>query len=56
MDIPPGQTCFRKDDLLIIGDLIHGEKVQFKYPKICANFDYDEKDSIDSRKKNIKIC
>ena len=52
----PGHTCFRKDDLLIIGDLIHGEKVQFKYPEICANFDYDEKDSIDSRKKILKYA
>ena len=52
----PGHTCFRKDDLLIIGDLIHGEKVQYKYPEICANFDYDEKDSIDSRKKILKYA
>ena len=52
----PGHTCFRKDDLLIIGDLIHGEKVQFKYPEICANFDYNEKDSIDSRKKILKYA
>ena len=39
----PGHTCYRKDDLLIIGDLIHGEKIQFKYPEICAQYDIDEK-------------
>ena len=52
----PGHTCYRKDDLLIIGDLIHGEKIQFKYPEICANFDSDEKNSIDSRKKILKYA
>ena len=52
----PGHTCYKKDDLLIIGDLIHGEKVQFKYPEICANFDLDEKESIDSRKRILKYA
>ena len=52
----PGHTCYRKDDLLIIWDLIHGEKIQFKYHDICAIFDSDEKQSIDSRKKILKYA
>ena len=52
----PGHTCYRKDDLLIIGDLIHGEKIQFKYPEICAVYDGDESKSIDSRKKILKYA
>ena len=52
----PGHTCYRKDDLLIIGDLIHGEKIQFKNPEICAIYDNDEKLSIESRKKILKYA
>jgi glyoxylase-like metal-dependent hydrolase (beta-lactamase superfamily II) len=51
-----GHTCFRKDDLIIIGDLIHGEKIQFKYPEICAVFDADENQSIESRKRILKYA
>ena len=52
----PGHTCYRKDELLIIGDLIHGEKVQLKHPEICAVFDNDENLSIESRKKILKYA
>jgi len=51
-----GHTCYRKGDLLIIGDLIHGEKIQYKYPEICTVFDYDEKMSIESRKRILKYA
>ena len=52
----PGHTCYRKGDLLIIGDLIHGEKLQFKNPEICAVYDNDEELSIESRKKILKYA
>ena len=52
----PGHTVYKKDDLLIIGDLIHGEKLQIKYPEICATYDHDEKGSIESRKKILKYA
>ena len=52
----PGHTCYRKDDLLFIGDLIHGEKIQFKYPEICATYDQDVDKSIESRKAIIKYA
>ena len=41
---------------MVIGDLIHGEKIQYKYPEICAVFDFDEKMSIESRKKILKYA
>jgi len=50
----PGHTCYRKDKLIIIGDLIHGQKIQFKYPEICATYDHDVNESVDTRKKIIK--
>jgi len=52
----PGHTCYRKDELLIIGDLIHGEKVQFEYPEICTVYDVDEEQSIESRKRVLKYA
>ena len=52
----PGHTCFRKDDLLIIGDLIHAQDLQFKYPEICPSFDYDENASIETRKNILKYA
>ena len=52
----PGHTIYQKGDFLIIGDLIHGEAIQFKYPDICATYDHDEKGSIESRKNILKYA
>ena len=53
----PGHTCYRKDDLLVIGDLIHAQKIQIKYPEICSIFDKEvEQELIDSRKKILKYA
>ena len=52
----PGHVCYRKDNLLIIGDLIHGQAIQFKYPEICATYDHDENGSIESRKNILKYA
>lgn len=52
----PGHTIYRKDDLLIIGDLIHGQDIQFKHPEICATYDHDENASIETRKKILKYA
>ena len=52
----PGHTVYRKDDLLIIGDLIHGEIIQFKYPEICATYDQDEAKAIEARKEILKFA
>jgi glyoxylase-like metal-dependent hydrolase (beta-lactamase superfamily II) len=52
----PGHTVYQKGDLLIIGDLIHGESIQFKYPDICATYDQNEKESIETRKNILKYA
>ena len=52
----PCHTVYRKDDLLIIGDLIHGQDIQFKYPEICATYDHDENASIVTRKNILKYA
>ena len=52
----PGHTCYRKDDLLIIGDLIHGQDIQIKHTEICATYDHDEKASIETRKNILKYA
>ena len=52
----PGHTVYRKDDLLIIGDLIHGQAIQFKHPEICATYDQDVDKSIEARKKILKYA
>jgi glyoxylase-like metal-dependent hydrolase (beta-lactamase superfamily II) len=50
----PGHTVFQKGDFIVIGDLIHGQDVQFKHPEICPFFDDNENDSIESRKNILK--
>lgn len=52
----PGHTVYQKDKLLIIGDLIHGQIIQFKHPEICASYDHDEKLSIETRKRILKYA
>ena len=52
----PGHTVFQKEDLIIIGDLIHGEDIQFKHPEICPFFDDNETMSIESRKNILKYA
>ena len=37
------------EELWFIGDLIHFEKIQFKYPKVSVSFDYNAQMAIDSR-------
>ena len=32
------------------------KKIQFKYPEICAQYDIDEKESIESRKRLLKYA
>ncbi len=47
----PGHTVFQKDELLVIGDLMHGLALQESHPEFCANFDMDKDRSIESRKR-----
>ena len=52
----PGHTVYKKDDILFVGDLIHGQDVQIKYPEICPTYDIDQEKSIESRKAIINYA
>ena len=52
----PGHTVYQKGDFIVIGDLIHGQDVQFKNLEICPHFDNDKTESIKSRKRIFKYA
>lgn len=45
----PGHTAFRIDNLLFAGDILHGMSLQLIDPTICASFDADKTQAIESR-------
>lgn len=47
----PGHTVFRWQQLLIIGDLLHGYALQSLHPEYCSNYDMDKEQSVESRKR-----
>ena len=52
----PGHVVYQKDDLLIIGDLIHGLIIQLSHPEICASYDHDEEESISARRRVMEYA
>ena len=52
----PGHTVYRKGDIIFVGDLIHAQDIQLKYPEICPTYDLDEEKSIESRKAIINYA
>lgn len=52
----PGHTLFQKDDLLVIGDLIHGAALQLEHPEYCPFFDMDPEAAIASRKRILEYA
>lgn len=50
----PGHTVFRHNELLVIGDLMHGYALQINHPEINSNYDMDKAKSIESRKKILE--
>lgn len=47
----PGHTAFQKENLLVIGDLMHGAALQMEHPEFNANFDMDKEKAAASRKR-----
>ncbi len=45
----PGHTAYRLGDLIFVGDLMHGPAIQLVDPAICAGYDADRSQAIDSR-------
>lgn len=52
----PGHTVFRKENLLIIGDLMHGAALQMEHPEISGNYDMDKEEAAKSRARIIEFA
>lgn len=52
----PGHTAFQKENLLVIGDLMHGAALQIPHPEFCANFDMDKEQSVAARVRILKYA
>ena len=52
----PGHTAFQKNDILVIGDLMHGAALQLKHPEYNASFDMDQKAAAEARARLIKYA
>lgn len=47
----PGHTVYRIGQLLFVGDIMHGPSLQLIDPTICANFDADRQQAIETRER-----
>lgn len=47
-------TLSKGEEIWFIGDLLHFEKIQFKYPRVSVSFDYNAQMAIDSRLNYFK--
>lgn len=45
----PGHTCFEKDSILVIADILHGAALQLEHPEYCSFFDMDPEAATASR-------
>lgn len=52
----PGHTVFQKDNILIIGDLIHGVALQVEHPEFCAFFDMDQEAAVEVRRRILRYA
>lgn len=52
----PGHTVFLKENLLIIGDLMHGAALQMEHPEINAGFDMNKDEAAKSRARIIELA
>lgn len=47
----PGHTVYEAGLCLFVGDLIHAQDLQLKYPDFCARYDNDPTQAVKTRKK-----
>jgi glyoxylase-like metal-dependent hydrolase (beta-lactamase superfamily II) len=52
----PGHTVFQKENLLVIGDLMHGAALQIPHPEYNARFDMDKDQAAASRVRILKYA
>lgn len=51
----PGHTVFLKENLLIVGDLMHGAALQLEHPEISGNYDMDKEMAAQSRTEILEL-
>ncbi len=52
----PGHTVYQIGSLLFVGDIMHGPALQLIDPDICANFDANRTQSIETRKRILSYA
>lgn len=52
----PGHTCYQKDDLLFIADILHGAALQLEHPEYCPFYDMDAEQATKSRMAILKYA
>lgn len=52
----PGHTVYRYDNLLVVGDIMHGVAIQLTRPDICASYDADKLLTVASRKRILNYA
>lgn len=52
----PGHTLYRADDVMIVGDIMHGVALQLEHPEVCARYDTNQADAVASRKQVIEMA
>ena len=50
-----GHTLYRLGNILIAGDIMHGVALQLENPEICARFDGNHEQTIESRKATLEL-
>lgn len=45
----PGHTAYEKGKVLVVGDIMHGSPIQIADPTICASFDGNKEQSVQTR-------
>lgn len=52
----PGHTLYQMDDVMIVGDIMHGVALQQVHPEFCARYDMDPQKAIESRKQVLQVA
>lgn len=52
----PGHTAFQYNELLVIGDLMHGYALQKDHPEINSNYDMDKAKSAETRRRIMEYA
>lgn len=52
----PGHTAYKIDNILVWGDIIHGQSLQLDHPEICATYDMDKETAVATRKRMVRMA